>query len=510
MSYERHDFSILARDTGSPYLRNRLWTGSFFQYPELLGVERIRAGIVSREDVIEYVVDLSTWQTAHEALVTKIEADSEYLEFLIDQSLRHGAEMNAWTEKHMFRADLTGLSGLELMSLLEEFIRLQAKEYAYGTAIPVLDYSNLAFVEGQIERILSDHVPPSKRLEYYATFTEPESDSFAREEEKDLLRLTEKYWDVRGWRESVRTKEFEELSRLYPEFGSELSKHAAQYAWIHYVFAGLSYTESDFLSMIADIVKEGIRPAERLLAFETKRTSAIVAKERLLKELEVDDFDTFILRIAGKVVWSKPRRKDLQSRSYYHAEKLLKEIGARLSRNLETIRSTPIDTLRCALEEKEVDWSMSEEIFSFHICLPNDDGTVTTLYGDEAREFSAHSIRRTDTFHDFSDSKEITGSTACAGEAFGRAKIVNTPEDMSKMEAGDILVSMATTPSIVPAMKKASAILTDEGGLTCHASIVSRELGIPCVVGLKAVTKFVSDGDRLEVDATRGIVRKSD
>ena len=59
-------------------------------------------------------------------------------------------------------------------------------------------------------------------------------------------------------------------------------------------------------------------------------------------------------------------------------------------------------------------------------------------------------------------------------------------------------------------MKKAAAIVTDEGGLTCHAAIVSRELNIPCVVGLKIVTKFVKDGDRVEVNANKGIIKKLD
>lgn len=57
-------------------------------------------------------------------------------------------------------------------------------------------------------------------------------------------------------------------------------------------------------------------------------------------------------------------------------------------------------------------------------------------------------------------------------------------------------------------MKKAAAIITDEGGLTCHASIVSRELNIPCIVGLKIVTKIFKDGDIVEVDATKGTVKK--
>lgn len=76
------------------------------------------------------------------------------------------------------------------------------------------------------------------------------------------------------------------------------------------------------------------------------------------------------------------------------------------------------------------------------------------------------------------------------------------------MKDGDVLISTATTPSIVSAMKKAAAIVTDEGGLTCHAAIVSRELKIPCIIGTKIATKVFKDGDRVEVDATKGIVRK--
>ena len=57
-------------------------------------------------------------------------------------------------------------------------------------------------------------------------------------------------------------------------------------------------------------------------------------------------------------------------------------------------------------------------------------------------------------------------------------------------------------------MKKASAIITDEGGLSCHAAIVARELGIPCIIGTKIATKVLKDGDRVEVDADKGIVKK--
>jgi pyruvate,water dikinase len=75
------------------------------------------------------------------------------------------------------------------------------------------------------------------------------------------------------------------------------------------------------------------------------------------------------------------------------------------------------------------------------------------------------------------------------------------------MNKGDIMVAHTTFPSLVPAMKKASAIITDDGGITCHAAIVSRELKTPCVVGTKIATKVLHDGDLVEVDASLGTIK---
>ena len=76
------------------------------------------------------------------------------------------------------------------------------------------------------------------------------------------------------------------------------------------------------------------------------------------------------------------------------------------------------------------------------------------------------------------------------------------------MNHGDIIVTEMTKPNIITACEKAGAIVTDEGGMLCHAAIVSRELGIPCVVGTKIATKVLKDGDIVEVDAGNGVVRR--
>lgn len=101
----------------------------------------------------------------------------------------------------------------------------------------------------------------------------------------------------------------------------------------------------------------------------------------------------------------------------------------------------------------------------------------------------------------------IKGNVAYRGLACGKVRLVSVIKDASKIKKGEILVTAMTDPRYVPAMKKAAAIVTDEGGITCHAAIVSRELGIPCVIGTKIATQLLKDGDLVEVDANKGLVK---
>jgi pyruvate,water dikinase len=100
----------------------------------------------------------------------------------------------------------------------------------------------------------------------------------------------------------------------------------------------------------------------------------------------------------------------------------------------------------------------------------------------------------------------LTGAPASPGIATGHVKLAVTTKEIGKVKQGDVLVSTMTSPDFVPAMKKASAIITDQGGQTSHAAIVSRELGIPCVVGTKEATSKLKDGTVVTVDGSKGLV----
>jgi pyruvate,water dikinase len=102
---------------------------------------------------------------------------------------------------------------------------------------------------------------------------------------------------------------------------------------------------------------------------------------------------------------------------------------------------------------------------------------------------------------------EFKGIGVSPGCVKGKVKIVLRPEDFELVREGDVIVTVMTTPNFLPLMKRSVAIVTDEGGMTCHAAILAREFGKPCIVGMKSATTFLHDGDTVEVDAGKGEVR---
>lgn len=133
------------------------------------------------------------------------------------------------------------------------------------------------------------------------------------------------------------------------------------------------------------------------------------------------------------------------------------------------------------------------------------DGTLQMHAIDSGIEFYMNISRRCKTGD---KSRAVQGLVAYAGKVTGVVKIMRSYHDVKSFRRGEILIANTTHPNYLPAMQKALAIVTNEGGTICHAAIVSRELKKPCLVGTKIVTKIFKDGDRVEVDAYHGLVKK--
>ena len=493
----------VAIDYNSPFFRNYIWVHCSYKYPTHLGISPFLVGIVGRKNTIQYVADMVSWEQCHNELKAKALKNYKYVLKLVDKANTFGEEFNAWSLKNIHNANLSACSAKELFELWNIFIDKQSALYTYGTTLSVLDFQGFSFVEGNLQKFLKEH-GMHKYDEYYRVFTHPAHNSFSLDQEEDLLHLMGEFYSVPFWKNDVMVLSLDEIKKKYPSFFSKLQLHTKKHCWVYYVYMGPAFTEQHFFDFVKDYLTKGVDPAKKLAELANEKKEIERLKKQYITELKPDAFHHFILEMAGIIVWAKPRRKDYQSKSYYHVEKLLQEIGNRLSLTLDEMRSISPALLEKALLDGHIDHKAIQEIFQLHVCLPQ-DGKIVVLTGKEAETFCEEHIQEEEKV-EVAKTDHLKGACACAGIAKGTVKIINVPSEMKKMNQGDILVSTATTPSIVPVMKMAAAIVTNEGGLTCHAAIVSRELQIPCVVGTKIATRVLKDGDLVEVDATKGVI----
>lgn len=133
---------------------------------------------------------------------------------------------------------------------------------------------------------------------------------------------------------------------------------------------------------------------------------------------------------------------------------------------------------------------------------------ITTINKEKPTDGAAPSGSGSEIVDKGPKEKILEGMGASPGVGAGEVRIVHDKSELDKVQEGHVLVTKMTDPDMVPAMKRAVAIITDEGGMTCHAAIVSREMGIPCIVGTDEATKKLKDGDEVTVDGTNSIVYK--
>ncbi|GEM_PF-4493029 len=138
------------------------------------------------------------------------------------------------------------------------------------------------------------------------------------------------------------------------------------------------------------------------------------------------------------------------------------------------------------------------------MCTDGEGGYVTEQGAEADRRYAELEARVPQA-----RTKELRGMVACRGQVVGIARVVARPDSPEgyAFRDGEILVTSMTRPDFLPLMKRAAAIVTNEGGISCHAAIVARELNIPCIIGTKHATQVLKDGDEVEVNADEGTVK---
>ena len=362
----------------------------------------------------------------------------------------------------------TDLSKLNLNQLKEFYIKL-CKSSSEAWAIPLTANGISVCADKEwIPSLIKKYGQES--VEQFAQLSKSVEPSMMRLEEEDLLRIAAK----------IKTEtNFEVLNK---EIKEELEKHAKEYHWINNNYAQSKNLDAKYFF---ERTKE-LKPIEDK---EIPITINFTEEERIQSHL---------VSIAA---FFHDRRKKNNLVCAHFTFKLLKELTKYLDYSYDDLCYLYFPEMIDIFNGKRFPKEEIEKRKKSFIVL-SEVGKDTIYSGEEALK-----IREIiNTAHD--SQTELKGMCACKGKVQGRVKVILNADEDKGFSKGEILVSSMTRPEFTPLMRKAAAIITNEGGLTCHAAVVSRELGVPCIIGTKAATRILKDGDLVEVNADEGTVKK--
>lgn len=246
---------------------------------------------------------------------------------------------------------------------------------------------------------------------------------------------------------------------------------------------------------------------EHIKSFTITQPKKKESLTKVAEQLKIEARDLEYLLMAKRFVYIKDARDDYRRQGVFYALRFFKELARRMNIDPKDISFLQASEILAFLDDR---LKISKQVISKRkkgfVLYLDVHKKLVCLHGREASK-ALKAFRLLAGQEKF---KEIAGRVASKGVVSGRVVIVRGVKDLDKVEKGDILIAVETHPDYVPAMRKAVAIVTDEGGLTGHAAIVSREFGIPCIVGTKNATLLLQDGDIVEVNAEKGIVKKSE
>lgn len=434
-------------------------------------------------------------------LVRKIKAEPSFGDAINANILRFSDELQA--HARTIPSDVSKLSNDALCDLIETHVRIHTRLYEWGWLSNATDMFYPEYTD-YLKAYLRKFASSEEEVNaWFITLSAPDSFSAEALQHQELLGLAIDLQNDEKSRHLFASGDKRKIkSGLSPVFVSRIEAYAKKYEPIGALWMGKPFSSDHYLEELSSLFTSEKSPAEQFEAAQDDLAAKTAAKEELFQKLGIDEKHRHLFLIFSGFMISKFYRRYAQLRALYALRPVFAEISKRFGLSGLAARLLLTQEYRPLLVDGTFDLSCLKEREKL-LVLYSEKGVNRIFAGNVGLELAKSAEEKIDT-----SARQLSGQCACLGKAQGKAKIILSAADMPKMNQGDILVAIATNPDVVPAMKKAGAIVTEQGGVTCHAAIVSRELNIPCVIGTKIATRWLKDGDWVEVDAGRGIVRK--
>ena len=428
------------------------------------------------------VVEVDAWRRLAQRLSARWNQDPRWFLRTMANAVRsHRSVAARW--KRLRTVRWTKESGPALANALERYVADLAEFAPHVGWVPVGEAEMTARVRDALLRRLGEE----EGSRAFAIASDPIDEGSVMAERLALLRL------------AIQRHRGRDVRRA-------LESHADRFSWMKNVgYLDDYYPLAHYERELEQLVNGD--PEWQLTALLRRQKEKHASYRRLLRVLADDPLVVLAVRTANTAVAFRSWRTEIFYQSHVYVRHLLAEIGARLGGSAtDVLYLFPDELHRLLLTGGRIPTQLAAARRDGYIWVSLPGGRYVTFAGDEARARRPEILPEVERSSPTGDA--LCGEPAFSGQARGRAVIVRGSADLDRVQTGDILVTPATNIDFVPALKRAVALVSEEGGILCHAAVVSREMQIPAVIGVAHATRRLATGDLIEVDATRGLVRR--
>lgn len=320
--------------------------------------------------------------------------------------------------------------------------------------------------------------------------------SFDQKEEQAIFELQRSFFRIKGPKDKTGFDRFCARADTREKFKSL----ARNYGWFHMEYSQAPWSMQDYIDYVWER-SENVSLLSQLKDPNSSHARIIKRQKELLASIKGQLYFKKLVKFFQEFSFILDDSKVYTVKAIYRARPLFEEAGRRMGLNWNELLYFTLPEI-IDLLEKNRKADKRKMIFrqKFRSVLLK-DGKITTYEGAAVKK-----IKNLYLFEDKNDSTSIKGIIAYPGLVRGKATVINSIKDKTKFKIGDILVTHDGTAELTYFLREASAIVTNEGGMICHAAIVAREMKTPCIVGTRNATKMIKDGDIIEVDANQGKV----
>jgi phosphohistidine swiveling domain-containing protein/predicted transcriptional regulator len=510
---------------------SKIWLDCFVnEFSKVGGRAYQKIAAIFRDYHLWFYYDEKDANEVGEHLVNRMVGDPKFMDLINENIIRKSDELREYVSR-LPEDRLDKLSNEKLWNLYRKQEEIHNEYYQWGW-IPVAADMFCNNLTERGKKILRDiGIPEDKINEYLTTLNQPTKPSLMKIEEEELAAIgvkvqkdAQQFTLFRNLFKKFKEEEvklyglyehhaqYEERFEKYlqklvgsirPDIQRDLQNHYTKYYYTKFLFTeeqGL-YNFEHYLKLLVRMVNSEPDIQKMLIKDKAETAKLLFKRDELIKQLKLTPEHKRFFTAWGDFMVTKIYRRYAQIYAMYRMIPVIEEIGDRLGLSIKQTKFMMTEEIRKALLEGDYDADAIKKRVAFSVYYA--DANEHVFYVGEEAQKAVELIQK----ESIGQVSEIHGQCGCQGVARGTVKIVDVIADMEKVKPGDILVAISTQPDLVPAMKKAAAFVTNQGGVTSHAAIVAREMNKPCVIGTKIATKVLKDGMEIEVDATKGIVR---